>query len=103
VSLKQHIFSAPFCGDRLGHKVISGLRPVALDMTLAGRKIRAEIGKYLSEAGQIQLGQIECAETPLDVIEAMAEPVQGPRRKFERACVVADSPQEILTAADAHA
>jgi hypothetical protein len=99
----QDVLSAPLRGDRCGHEIVSGFRPVAFDVASASRKVRPKIGEYLTQTRHGMFGQIQCAESLVDVIEAVTEPVQTPRCEAKRVCVIADSPERALSGAFAHA
>ena len=69
----QHILSAPLRRDRLGHEVLSGLRPVSFDVASPGLQVGPKIRQHLAQRRHLKLGQIQCAEALIDVIEAVAE------------------------------
>lgn len=89
----EDMLYAPLRGDRLLREVLSGLGSVALDMAAQRAKVGPEVGQHLAETRFGQVGAIERAEAPADVVESVAELVQLQRSEAERVIIIADPPQ----------
>ncbi len=90
----EDVLYAPLRGDWLLSEVLGGLRSVALHVAAQRTEVGPEVGEHLAERRLRQVGAIERAEAPMDVIEAVTELVQLQRSEAERVSVIADAPED---------